>query len=53
MSHFSVFQVNDLGIFQGTQFIDFASTENLCVDLLWQLEFIHTFNKCPIRLCVT
>ena len=31
----------------------FASTENLWVDVLWQLEFIHTFNKCPITLCVT
>lgn len=31
----------------------FASTGNLCVDLLWQLEFIHTFNTCAITLCVT
>ena len=32
----------------------FASTENLCVDLLWQLEFIHMFNKCfMITICVT
>ena len=31
----------------------FASTENLCVDLLWQLEFIHMFNTCPITMCVT
>ena len=31
----------------------FASTENLCVDLLWQLEFIHMFNTCPIIICVT
>ena len=31
----------------------FASTENLCVDLLWQLEFIHMFNTCPITIRVT
>ena len=31
----------------------FASTENLCVNLLWQLEFIHMFNTCPITICLT